>query len=193
MPQPSSKQTFRVMVVVLAMVTVCIIVAIGVVLFLNRPLSPQQVAATLAAMPSPTPPATLTPTPVPTVPGVTEELLVCQRKALEAMADRQMVGAVNLSDDHLLLFKWVLVGQRVASFDDALAGVIMAFDVALEVWEEGCAVFDRVHVEVYDRIDDQQTHRLTAEAAVDDILKWHAGAMSDSELIARIEVTPVER
>jgi len=192
MSQPGPKRTFRLMVIVLAATTVCIMAVIGAVVFLNRPLTAAEVAATLAALPSPTPLATLTPTPVPTLPGVTEGLLVCQRRAGEAMSDRQMVGAVNLSDDHLLLFKWASIGERVASLDDALAGVILAFDVALDVWEDGCAVFDRVRVEAYDRMGEQQIHRLTAEAAMDDILQWHAGGLSDTELIARIRVTLVE-
>ena len=69
MPNVDSKRTFRVVVAVLAVVTVCLVGIIGAVLFVKRPLSPQQLAATLTAMPSSTPPATLTPTAVPTVPG----------------------------------------------------------------------------------------------------------------------------
>ncbi len=185
----SSQRTFRMVVAVLALAMVCVLAFVGILLFLNRPPSAEAIAATLAAMPTPTALPTSIPTPVPTLPGISEQLLVCQREAGQAMSSRGMPGAVNLSDDHLLLMKWVSMNWPVQNLDDALPGVVTGLDVALDVWEKGCTVFDRVQIEVYDRRDNRQALRLTALAQVDDVLKWRAGQLQDSDLIARLTVT----
>jgi hypothetical protein len=57
------------------------------------------------------------------------------------------------------------------------------------LWQEGCAVYDLASVEVYDRRQDRQVHRLTAQAHVRDLLRWRAGELLDSELLQRLEVT----
>jgi hypothetical protein len=162
------------------------------VLIANRPLSPEAVAATLTALPSPTVTPPPTPTPIPTLPGVSSELLVCQRKAGRAMNARNMVGAVNISDDHLFLLNWLSLDWEISDLDDALPGVIMGFDVALDVWQRDCAVYDRVQIEVSERRGEEQTHQLTVQAQMDDLLKWRAGGLSDKELIARLKVTQPE-
>jgi hypothetical protein len=187
MPQ-SSRRTFRILVSILAVITVIILGFIGVVLAMNLPPSPTEIAATLAALPNPTSTAVPSPTPVPTLPGVTEALLVCQREASQAMVARSMVGAVNLSENHLFLLKWVSRDWQVEDLNDALAGVIMGFDVALDVWDQGCAVYDRVQIDVYDQRGDRQEHRFSVQAQMDDLLKWKAGGLSDSGLIARLEI-----
>ena len=188
----SSQRTFRIVVAILAVALVCLVAFVGVLLFLNRPLSAAAIAATLTAMPSPTPLPTSTPTPAPTVPALSEQLLVCQREAGQAMSARGMPGAANLSDDHLLLMKWVSMDWPVQNLDDAMPGVVTGMDVALDVWGKGCTVFDRVQIEVYDRRDNRQALRLTVLAQVDDMLKWRAGQMRDSDLIARLAVTQPE-
>jgi hypothetical protein len=188
----SSQRTFRIVVVILAVALVCLLAFVGVLLFMNRPLSATAIAATLTAMPSPTSLPTSTPTPVPTVPGVSDQLLVCQSYAGQAMSARGMSGAANLSDDHLLLMKWVSMDWPVRSLDDAMSGVVTGLDVAMDVWGKGCTVFDRVKIEVYDRRDNRQALRLTVLAQVDDVLKWRAGEMRDSDMIARLTVTQPE-
>jgi len=185
----SSQRTFRIVVVVMAVALVCLLAFVGVLLFLNRPLSATAIAATLTAMPSPTSQPTSTPTPAPTVPGLSEQLLVCQSYAGQAMSTRGMPGAANLSDDHLLLMKWVSMDWPVQNLDDAMPGVVIGLDVALDVWGKGCTVFDRVQIEVYDRRDNRQALRMTILAQVDDVLKWRAGEMRDSDMIARLSVT----
>jgi hypothetical protein len=188
----SSQQTFRIIVIIMAVALLCLLAFVGALLFLNRPLSATAIAATLTAMPSPTSLPTSTPTPAPPVPGISEPLLICQRQAGQAMSARGMPGAANLSDDHLLLMKWVSMDWPVQNLDDAMPGVVTGLDVALDVWNEGCTVFDRVQVEVYDRRDNRQALRLTVLAQVDDVLKWRAGEMRDSDLIARLTVTQPE-
>jgi len=185
----SSQRTFRMVVAVLAVAMVCVLAFVGILLFLNRLPSAEAIAATLAAMPTPTALPTSIPTPVPTLPGISEQLLVCQREAGQAMSTRGMPGAVNLSDDHLLLLKWISMNWPVQNLDDALPGVVTGLDVALDVWEKGCTVFDRVQIEVYDRRDNRQALRLNILAQVDDMLKWRAGQLQDSDLIARLTVT----
>jgi hypothetical protein len=186
----SSKRMYRILVTALLVVIVGVLAVIGVVLALNRPPSEEAVALTLTALPTAVPTLTLTPTPVPTVPGVTEELLICQREASWAMRERDMVGAVNISDDHRFLLDWLSLDWEIKGLDDAIPGVIMGFDVALDLWEEGCAVYDRVQIDAYDRRGEMQVRRLTVQAQMDDLLRWRAGEMSDSALLARLEVTP---
>lgn len=188
----SPRRTFRTVVGILLLVTAGILGCIGIVLAVNRPPSGKAIAATLTALPSPTPTFTSTPTPVPTLAGVSDALLVCQREAGRAMDARNMVGAVNISEDHLFLMKWVSLDWQVDALDDALAGVIMGFDVALEVWKKGCAVYDRVQIEVYDRRGERQTHQFSVHAQMDDLLNWRAGELNDTDLIARLKVAQVE-
>jgi hypothetical protein len=148
---------------------------------------------------SPIPP---TPTAIPTLAGTNQELLICQRDVGLAMNARQMVGAANLSDDRLLRLRWMSMDWAVSDLDDALPGVILGLDVALEVWEEGCPLYDRVQIKVYDRASieedgrrqERQVHRLTVQADMDDLFQWQAGALSDSALLERLQVTePGER
>lgn len=188
MARSRAQRTYRIVVGVLALLVLGILGFIGVVLVMNLPPSPAEIAATLTALPSPVATLTPTPTPVPTLAGVTPELLVCQRDAGQAMNDREMVGAVNISDDHLFLLSWLSREWQIQDLDDALPGVIMGFDVALDVWDGGCAVYDRVQIAVYDRREEQQTLRLNVYASMDDLLKWRAGELGDSDLIARLQV-----
>ncbi len=183
-----SRRAYHIIVGTLSLITVVILGLVGLVLAVTRPPSASAIAATLTALPSPTSTLTPTPTPVPTLPGVTPELLVCQREASRAMNARNMVGAVNLSDDRLFLLKWISLDWQISNLDSALAGVIMGFDVALEVWKGECAVYDRVQIEVYDRRQEQQTHQLTVRVQMDDLLKWRAGELSDSAILARLQV-----
>jgi len=188
MAQPAANRSFRTLVTILIVTTIGLVAFIGGITLLNRPPSPQAVAATLTALPSPTPTATATPTPIPTLPGVSDTMLVCQREASRALNDRRMAGAVNISGDHLFLLRWISKG-RVEELDDALAGVILGLDVALKVWELDCALYDRVRIEVYDQSGDEQIHRLTVETPMEDLLKWRAGELKDAALIARLKVS----
>jgi hypothetical protein len=189
MASASPHRTYRLIVGILAGLIIVTLILVGLTLILNRPPSSRAVAATLTAAPGPAYTATPVPTAVPTLAGVSPELLVCQRQAGQAMIARQMVGAVNLSDDRLLRLKWVSLDWPVSDLDSGLSGVIMGLDVALNVWEEACNVYDRVQIEIYDRQGAEQTHKLTVHAQMDDALKWRAGELDDRELLARLEVT----
>jgi len=189
MASAGSERTYRLIVGVLAGLIVVTLVLAGLALALNRPPSGRAIAATLTAAPGAAYAVTPGPTAVPTLPGVSPELLVCQRQAGQAMVARQMVGAVNLSDDRLLRLKWVSLDWPVSGLDSALAGVVAGLDVALSLREEACDVYDEVQIEVYDRQENEQTHKLTVRAQMDDALKWRAGELTDRELIARLDVT----
>jgi hypothetical protein len=183
------KHAYRIVVGALASVAVIIVVVTIALVVASRPPSAEAIAATLTAMPTPTPTLTPTPTPIPTIPAVSGDLLLCQREAGRAMNARSMVGTVNISGDHLLLMSWVSTEWQIIDLDDALSGVIMGFDVALDVWQRGCAVYDRVQIDVYDGPGDSREHRLTVHAPMDDLLKWRGGEFTDKELIARLQVT----
>jgi hypothetical protein len=184
-------RTYRLVVIVLAAITLVALILAGLALALTRPPSAQAIAATLTAQPAPA--WTGTPTPVPTLPGVTDALLVCQRQAVLAMNARQMVGAANLGDDGQLRLRWVSLDWPVAALDDAMPGVVLGLDAAAEVWEEGCAVYDRVWIEVYDRREDTQAHRLTVHARMDDLRRWRAGEIADGELLDQLETVQVDQ
>jgi hypothetical protein len=182
------ERVYRVVVVALGAIALIVVVAVGIVFAASRPPTAAEIAATLTALPPPAAPQTPTPTPVPPVPGTSPELLVCQREAGQAMNERELVGAVNVSDDHRLLMNWVSTNAAIRDLDDALSGIILGFDAALEIWDQGCAVYDRVQIDVYDGPRDQQAHRLSVKAQIDDLLKWHAGEYRDQDLVARLEV-----
>ena len=183
------ERVYRVVVVALGAIALIVVVAVGIVFAASRPPTAAEIAATLTALPPPAAPQTPTPTPVPPVPGTSPELLVCQREAGQAMNERELVGAVNVSDDHRLLMNWVSTNAAIRDLDDALSGIILGFDAALQIWDQGCAVYDRVQIDVYDGPRDQQAHRLSVKAQIDDLLKWHAGEYRDQDLVARLEVT----
>lgn len=192
MTSAGSERTYRLIVGILAGLIIATLILAGLTLALNRPPSGRAIAVTLTTAPVPAYTATPAPTPVPTLPGISPELLVCQRQAGQAMVARQMVGAVNLSDDRLLRLKWVSLDWSVSDLDSALTGVIMGLDVALTVWEEACNVYDRVQIEIYDRQGSEQTHKLTVYAQMDDALKWRAGELTDRELLAGLQVVRVD-
>ena len=183
------KPEFRTIITILVLVFSITLVFVGIVLVINRPPSADAIAATAAALPSPTMSPTQTPTPAPTLPGVSEQLLLCQRQAGFALNERHLVGAANISDHHLLLLSWVSLKWSIDDLDDALPGIILGFDAAIDVWENGCAVYDRVQINAWDKREDEQIHRLTVLANMDDLLAWEADQLSDTELIARLQVT----
>jgi len=183
------KPRFRAIVSILVLGFSIVLLFVGVVLIVNRPPSTDAIAATLAAMPTLTPLPTMTPTPAPTLPGVTEALLVCQRDVGFALHRRNLIGAANISDDHQLLLSWISLDWPIQDLDDALPGVILGFDAAIEVWKGGCAVYDRVQITVWDRRNDEQIHRLTVQADLNDLLAWQANELSDKELIIRLQVS----
>lgn len=164
------------------------LVLVGIVVLINRPPSADVVAATLAALPSPTLSPTQTPTPAPAVPGVNDALLVCQRTVGFELNERNLVAAVNLSDNHILSMSWLSKDWPVDDLNDALPGIVLAFDAAIEAWKGGCAVYDRVQIDVWDRREGQQTYRLGIEAMVDDLLKWREGEFGDQALVQRLQV-----
>ncbi len=187
-----TQRTYRLIVLVLIGISVVALSLVTVALIVARPPSAQQAAATLTAVAHTRQTATPVPTPVPTLAGVSPELLLCQRQAGQAMHARQMVGAVNLADDRRITFQWVSRDWAVSDLDSALAGVMSSLDVALEVWQSGCTVYDRVQIEVYDREGKAQNHRLTITAKMADALRWRTGEIEDAALIARLEVKRVE-
>jgi hypothetical protein len=107
-----------------------------------------------------------------------------------------MAGAANLAGDHLLRLRWVSMDWVVEDLDDALPGVVQGLDAALDAWQEGCALYDRVTIQVYDRraVEDKdrtverQALRLTLQAEMDDLLRWRGGEIGDAELLERLEV-----
>ena len=187
------RNIYRIVIISLAAFAAVVVVVTVALLVASRPPSGKAIAATLTALPTLTATATPTPTPIPTVPAASEDTLLCQREAGQAMSARSMVGTVNISGDHLLWMTWVSTEWQVRDLDDALSGVIMGFDVALDVWQRGCGVYDRVQIDVYDGPGDSRTHRLTIRAPMDDLLKWRAGEFTDNQLVARLQVvTPAQ-
>lgn len=199
MTSPASRRTFVFLTALLAAILVFVLALTLLTWALTRPLPADAVAATRAAQ-SYLEGRSATPTPIPTLAAVNEELLVCQRQVALALNARQLAGAANLAADRELRLRWVSMDWAVEALDDALPGVVLGLDAALEVWKEGCALYDRVAIEVYDRREvahrgraqEQQVLRLTVRAQIDDLLKWRAGEIGDRELLERLEVERVE-
>jgi hypothetical protein len=199
MPSPAPRRAFVLLTALLTAILVFVLALALLTWALTRPLPADAVAATRTAQPDPDDrPAT--PTPIPTLAAVSEELLVCQRQAALALNARQLVGAANLAADRELRLRWVSMDWAVEALDDALPGVVLGLDAALEVWKDGCAFYDRVEIEVYDRrkpadsgrAQKEQVLRLTVRAQVDDLLRWRAGEIGDRELLGRLEVGRLE-
>lgn len=184
-----TQRTYRLLVLALIGISAIALVVVGVALVSTRFPNAEQAAATRSAATA-RHTATPVPTPIPTLAGVSPALLLCQRQAGQAMYARRMVGAVNLADDRQITFRWVSRDWPVSNLDSALAGVMSSLDVSLEVWQGGCTLYDRVRIEVYDREDAEQVHRLTVTARMSDALDWRAGRLDDAALIALLEVEP---
>ncbi|MBN1640134.1 MAG: hypothetical protein JXA09_02770 [Anaerolineae bacterium] len=179
----------RLIVGLLGLVALIVLVVVGAALNGASRSSTSSIPVTLTALARATSIVLPSPTPVPTLPGVSEELLICQRELGQAMNARSLVGAVNLSDDHALLMTWISTEWPVRDLTDALPGIIASLDAALEAWEGGCALYDRVRIQVYDGPRDAQVHRLTVQVASEDLLKWRAGEYPDRDLLLRLQVT----
>jgi hypothetical protein len=188
MAPSASKRTYRIVIGALAALAVLVMIVVGIVVVSNRPPSPEHIAATLTAMPTSTPTLTPTPTAIPTLAGISPDLLVCQREAGRAMNARDMVGGAHISGDHLFTMTWFSTEWQVRDLQDALPGVILGFDAALEIWQGGCAVYDRVRIEVYDGPGHDPVRRLAVQAPIDELLKWQAGEYNDRELVGRLNV-----
>jgi hypothetical protein len=187
-----ARRTFRWIVLILVGVSAVTLALVVTSVLMTRPLTARQANATLTVAARLRYTTTPVPTPVPTLPGVRPELLLCQRQAGQAMQARGMAGAVNLSDDRQITFHWVSPASKISGLDSALAGVISSLDVALEVWQDGCTVFDRVQIEVYDREGQAQIHRLRVTAQMSDALRWRAGEIDDAALLGRLAVVRIE-
>jgi hypothetical protein len=190
-----SSSSRRIFILLTALLTAILVFALALAVLVwtvTRPLAPRAVAATRTAQPTRAAP----PTPIPTLAAVSEELLVCQRQVGLAMNARKMAGAANLAADRELRLRWVSMDWAVDTLDDALPGVVLGLDAALDAWEEGCTLYDRVQIEVYDRrkpedsgrAEERQVLRLTVRAGIDDLLQWRAGEIGDRELLDRVEV-----
>jgi hypothetical protein len=183
-----SQRTYRIIVGLLVGIMVAVLLTVAAVTFLTEFSSLRREAAAVIATADALFLTPTAPTTTPSLPGVSAELLVCQREASQAMAARRMMGAVNLSDDRRLILRWFSLDWPVTNLNSALAGVMSSLDVALEMWEEGCPHYDLVVIEVYDQRDDLQARRLTVQARMDDVLQWREGKIDDAELLARLEV-----
>lgn len=199
MTPPASRRTFVLLTALLAAILVFVLALALLTWAWTRPLPADAVAATRTAQLH-LEDRGATPTPVPTLAAVREELLVCQRQAGLALNARQLSGAANLAADRELRLRWVSMDWAVDTLDDALPGVVLGLDAALEVWQDGCAFYDRVEIEVYDRrkpadsgrAQEQQVLRLTVRAQIDDLLHWRAGEIGDGELLERLEIVRLE-
>jgi len=186
-----TQRTYRLIVLILTGISTIVLAIVAAALVITRPPMAQQVAATRTAV-YPRHTVTPLPTPIPTLAGVSPELLLCQRQASQAMYARQMVGAVNLADDRRITFVWVSRDWPVSNLDSALAGIVSSLDVSLEVWQEGCRVYDRVEIQVFDGEGTRQAHRLTVTAQMSDALDWRTGNINDASLIERLEVEQID-
>ena len=180
-----TQRAYRLIVLSLVGISAIALIIVAVALVVTRPPTARQAVATHHT-------ATPLPTPIPTLAGVSPELLLCQRQAAQAMHARQMVGAVNLADDRTITFLWGSRDWPVSNLDSALAGVMSSLDVSLEVWQGGCTFYDRVEIKVYDGAGAARTHRFTVTARMSDTLDWRMGKMDDAALLARLEVEPLD-
>jgi hypothetical protein len=187
-----TRRTFRWIVLILVGISAVTLALVVASVLVTRPLAARPARATLTAVARLRDTATPAPTPVPTLPGVRPDLLLCQRQAGQAMYARGMAGAVNLADDRQLTFYWISQAWGISDLDSALAGVISSLDVALEVWQNGCTVYDRVQIDVYDREGQAQIHRLVVTAQMSDLLRWRAGEIDDATLLGQLTVVRVE-
>lgn len=154
----------------------------------NRPLTTAELAATLAALPTSSPTPTSTPTPWPTPIPPSEKSLVCQREAAEALYRLGLAGSVHITPDGRLDITLHSRAPAVERFADVREEVWTAFELALALTEEDCALFDQLWVNVLDTRWDPPRPRVTVLAQLDDLEAWRQGRIIDAELVARLQV-----
>jgi len=155
----------------------------------NRPLTTVELAATLAALPTATPTPTSTPTPWPTPILPSEQSLVCQREAGDALYRLGLAGSVHIAPGGRLDINLHSRAPAVERFADAKEEVWSAFGVALFLHGQGCVLFDRVQVIVLDTRWDPPRPQVRVLAQLDDLKAWQQGRFIDAELVARLQVT----
>jgi hypothetical protein len=154
----------------------------------TRPLTNAELAATLAALPTDTPTPTATPTPWPTPIPPSEKSLVCQREAGDALYRQGLAGVVHVAPSGRLDLYLHSRAPAVERFADAKEEVWTAFELALALQMEGCALFDQLQVTILDTRWDPPRPQVKVLAWLDDLKAWQQGRLIDAELVARLQV-----
>jgi hypothetical protein len=76
----------------------------------------------------------------------------------------------------------------VQRFADAKEDVWTAFEIALALQTEGCALFDQLQIIVLDTRWNPPRSQVTVLAQLDDLEAWQQARIIDAELIARLQV-----
>jgi len=180
------KQWLFLLVLLLGNVAICVLLVY--LIQGSRPLSTAELAATLAAQPTHTPTLAATSTPWPTPILSTEQSLVCQREAGDALYRLGLAGSVHLAPSGRLDITLHSRAPAVERFADAKEDVWTAFEIALALHKGGCALFDQLQVKVLDTRWSPPRSQVRVLAQLDDLAAWQQERIIDAELIARLQV-----
>lgn len=180
------KQLFFLLMLLLGNLAIC--ASLAFLIQNNRPLKTAELAATLAALPTNTPTLTPTSTPWPTPIPPSEKSLVCQQQVGDALYRLGLAGSAHLAPSSRLDLYLHSRASAVDRFADAKEEVWTAFEIALALQEEGCALFDQLQVTILDARWNPPRSRVTVLAQLDDLEAWRQGHIIDAELIARLQI-----
>jgi acylphosphatase len=154
----------------------------------NRPLTSAELAATVAALPTNTPTPLPTPTSWPTPVPATEDSLLCQREAGDALYELGLAGSVHVAPNGRLDLYVHGRAPAVERFADAQEEVWTGFEIVLALQDQGCGAFEQMQVSVLDTRWDPPRARVKVLAQLDDLIAWKQGRIIDAELMARLQV-----
>jgi hypothetical protein len=129
-----------------------------------------------------------TPTPWPTPILSTEQSLVCQREAGDALYRLGLAGSAHLAPGGRLDVYLHSRAPAVKRFADVKEDVWTTFELVLALHKDGCALFDQLQVVVLDTRWNPPRPQVKVLAQLDDLRAWQQERIIDAELIARLQV-----
>ncbi len=129
-------------------------------------------------------------------PLAASQVETCRQSVSRALLQRGSSGLVQALADGSLLIQLerptANPGPSVGTGSNHLrsaadAAVWLAFEALSGAGRDACQGFRTVHVTVVIQIADSQPVRVTARAALSDVLTWSQGRFDDAELARRVE------
>ena len=129
----------------------------------------------------------LLPTPVPTYPSGALSSQECQQRAVQMMSQAGLSGTAAVIPGESLRLNLVYPVIAAESLNDATQQVWTAFDVAIALTENRCAIVSRVEVQIAPQSGNvQDPSWIRAAVDVTDLKAFYNGELSEAEFIDQV-------